>query len=91
MSTKAVKVRLEVPEQVSEAARATAEREARESAVLSLWQTGELSTREAVAELGITYYDFHDLLADRGIPVADGSFDDDALEQARRGFAERQP
>jgi predicted HTH domain antitoxin len=86
-----VKVDLEVPEGVSEEARETARRRAREGAVLALWETGAISTREAAAELGLTYYDYLDLLAERGIPVVRGEFDEEAVEKARRDFAAKQP
>ncbi|HTE20979.1 MAG TPA: UPF0175 family protein [Armatimonadota bacterium] len=84
MPTKTVKTRVEVPGRVSEAARENAERQAHESAVLSLWQAGEISTREAAAELGLTYHDYLDLLAARGIPVVQGSLNLEAIEEAER-------
>ena len=88
MLTRTVKVRVEVPARVSEAAREHAEMEAQESAVLALWQAGEFSTREAAAELSLTYYDFLELLSTRGLPAENGTSDSEALEQARRQMAE---
>ncbi len=45
--SKAVRIRLEVPEKVSEEHKAAAERKSLEAAVLTLWQAGEISTRDA--------------------------------------------
>ena len=42
-----VKVKVELPEGISEQAKETAERSAREATVLSLWRGGEISTRDA--------------------------------------------
>src|SRR5438105_11688433 len=85
----AVRVTLEVPGEVSMDTKAVAERKARESAVLAVWEAGEMSTRQAAAELGLTYYDFLDLLAERGIPVERGPLNLEAIEEARRKLAER--
>jgi predicted HTH domain antitoxin len=89
--SKAVKVQLEVPDEVSAENKAVAERKAHETAVLSLWEAGEISTRQAAAELELTYHGFLDLLAERGIPVESGMFDAEALEEARRKLAARRP
>jgi hypothetical protein len=87
MPTKAVQVRVNVPDTTSDRARDTAERRGREAVVLALWEDGEFSTRQAVAELGLTYQDFLDLLTTKGIPVERGAFDGDALAAARKTFA----
>ncbi len=91
MTTKTVKVKLEVPEEISAESRDRAESQAREAAVLALWEADELSTRQAAAELDLTYHDFLDLLTERGIPVEADMFDAQALEEARRKLAGRQP
>jgi hypothetical protein len=59
-----------------------AEKRAHEAVVLALWEMEHLSTREAAAELGLTYGAFLDLLAARGLPVARGTFDARPLEVA---------
>jgi predicted HTH domain antitoxin len=84
---KTVRVSVEVPESVSEQARESAERQAHEAAVLSLWQREQLTIREAAEELGLAYADFLDLLAVRGIPVVQGPLDLDSVEQAERKLA----
>jgi predicted HTH domain antitoxin len=88
MPAQSVKVSLEVPEGISSQSKDEAERRAREAAVLALWEAAEISTRQAAAELNLTYYDFLDLLAEKGIPVVQGPLDTEALEEARRKFAE---
>jgi predicted HTH domain antitoxin len=87
MPTKTVKVKIEVPDGVSDEAREGAERHAHEAAVLTLFKEGAISTRQAAAELGLTYYDFLDLLSARGIPVERGPLNTEALEEARRRLA----
>lgn len=88
---KAVKVMVEVPQGVSEETKATVERKAHETSVLHLWESGDFSTRQAAEELGLTYRGYLDLLAERGIPVESGMFDENALERARQMLAGRQP
>ena len=88
MPTRSIRVKVEVPEGISDQTRDAAEAKAHEAAVLALWEATELSTRQAAVELNLTYYDFLDLLAARGIPVVRGPLDDEALEEARRKFAE---
>ena len=86
---RAVKVSLEVPDEVSDQHKADAERKALEAAVLALWEAGDISTRQAATDLGLTYYDYLDLLAAKGIPVERGPLNLDAIEEARRKLAER--
>lgn len=85
----AVKVTLKLPEEVTEETRTVAHRRAYESAVLAVWEAGEISTRQAAAEVGLTYYDYLDLLAARGIPVERGPLNLEAIEEAHRTLAER--
>ena len=89
--TKSVKVNVEVPEGVSEETKEAAQRKAHETTVLHLWESGDLSTRDAAAELGLAYHEYLELLAARGIPVVNGTFDPEALEKARRDHAVRKP
>jgi hypothetical protein len=67
------------------------ERQAREGAVLALWEGQELTIREAAEELGLTYAGFLDLLAERGIPVVRGPLDLKALEEAEQKLAYTRP
>ena len=82
MPTKTIRVKVEVPEGTTDEARGTAERQAHEAAVLALWQEGRLTIRQAAAELGLTYYEFLDLLAERGIPVERGELSLAQVEKA---------
>jgi len=84
-----VRITRELPEGVSEPTKAAAEGKAHEGAVLAVWEAGEMTTRQAAVELGLTYYDFLDRLAARGIPVERGPLHLEAIEQARRKLAER--
>jgi predicted HTH domain antitoxin len=84
---KAIRINLEVPAGVSGEARESAEDEAREAAVLALWRQQQLTIREAAEELGLTYREFLDLLAERGIPVESEPLDLEALADARRKIA----
>jgi predicted HTH domain antitoxin len=49
---------------------------------LERWQRQEISVREAAAELGLAYYEFLDLLADRGLPVCRGDLNTEVIEVA---------
>jgi predicted HTH domain antitoxin len=89
MTGKTIKVQVDMPEGVSDESKQAAEQKAHEAAVLTLWEAGELSTREAAAELSLPYHEFLDLLNERGIPVESGMFDAEALEKAKRHLAER--
>jgi predicted DNA-binding protein (UPF0251 family) len=91
MSSKAVKVTVEVPDGTSEATKEVAQRKAHEAAVLALWEAEQFSTREAAEELGIAYADFLDLLTAKGIPVVRGTFDTEPIEEARRKLAGGRP
>jgi hypothetical protein len=46
-----------------------ARRAALESAVLKLWEAGHVSTRQAAKRLGLSYYDYLDLLEAKGLHV----------------------
>jgi hypothetical protein len=85
--SRTVQVNVEVPDDTPEEAIASAQSQAKETVVLVLWQAGTLTTREAAAELDLTYLDFLDLLAARGIPVESRSPDLIALEEAERKLA----
>lgn len=89
--SKTIKVNLEVPDGVSDQAKESAEREAHEAAVLSLWQREEFTMREAAEELGLTYPDFLDLLAAKGIPVVRQALDINAVDEAERKLAGEHP
>jgi predicted HTH domain antitoxin len=88
---KVIKVKLEVPAGVSAQARESAERRAREAAVLALWEAGEISTGLAAEALELTRYAFHDLLAARGISIESGPLEVEAIEEARRKLASERP
>jgi predicted HTH domain antitoxin len=91
METSIIKITLEVPEEICQAAREAAESQAREAAVLALWQAGEISTRVAASELSLGYHDFLDLLAARGIPVERGELNLAAIEAASKQVASVRP
>ena len=83
MALKTVRVHLDISSTVSGENRDRAHRCAEEAAVLALWEAGEISTREAAAELELQYGQFVDLLTSRNIPVVPEVTDADALEAAR--------
>jgi predicted HTH domain antitoxin len=85
--SKTVKVDLEVPPEVGDHAKAIAQTRAHEAAVLALWQEGKFTLREAAEELGLTYREFLELLATKGIPIESGLGDLEALDAARRKLA----
>jgi predicted HTH domain antitoxin len=91
MSDKAFTVTLEVSDEISHEARATALSRAEEAIVLSFWESGEISTRRAAEELGLTYRGFLDLLAERGIPVERGPLDLEGVEETIRSVKDGHP
>jgi hypothetical protein len=91
MLPKTVRVEVEVPAGVSEATTANARQRAREGAILALWQDEVLSTRQAAAELDLTYTGFLDLLTERGLPVERGELNTGAIEAAAARLAGKQP
>lgn len=84
MLPKTIEVKIEVPDEVSEKGLKAAEAKAKEAAVISLWEQGELSTRQAAAVLGMTYRAYLDLLAERGIPIVQGQSSEANLKEALR-------
>jgi predicted transcriptional regulator len=82
VGSQALTIDLEVPEGISDTAKETAASRAREAFILSLWEQAELTIREAAQELGLTYRDFLDLLAARGIPVERGELNLEVIDQA---------
>ena len=91
MGSKTVKVSLEVPEGIPDPIREAVQSRVEETAVLGLWEAGELSTRRAAEELGLAYREFLDLLAARGIPVESGPLNLQAIEETERKLASGYP
>jgi predicted HTH domain antitoxin len=91
MPSKTVRVTLEIPDGVSPQVREAIQSRTEEVAVLALWEAGELSTRRAAEELGLSYRDFLDLLATRSIPVERGEINLKAIEEAQRRLAKERP
>lgn len=87
MTTRMIRVNIEVPEELGEEARAEAETKAHEAAVLALWESGKLSASRAAEELGLSAHDFLDLLAAKGLPV-ERRFNPAAVDQADRHASE---
>lgn len=87
MLTKSVRVAVEVPEGISMDAKESAGQQAREAAVLELWQRDEISTSLAAIELDLTYHEFLDLLTAKGLPVASGDLGLEKLAAARQKLA----
>jgi predicted HTH domain antitoxin len=88
---KTIKVTVDLPDGISDLLKENAQRHAEEATVLMLWEEAALSTREAAEELGLSYADFLDLLAARGIPVERGPLNLEALEEAKRKLASDRP
>jgi len=79
---KRLPIDIPVPDDLTPEQEAAVRQRATEAAVLELWQADKLSIREAARALGIGYYHFLDLLAERGIPVVRDGPDADAVKQA---------
>ena len=77
-------ITLEVPESISTQGQENAAKRAKEFAIISLWQDGELSTRQAADALALTYYDFLNLLSGHRIPVEAGGFRQKVVDSAAK-------
>ena len=87
---KTLEIQLEIPDEVTDEATSRAKRSAMEAAVIALWQAGGLSMRQAAQMLDVGYYDFLDLLAERGVPVvSEGPDEDEIAKGVQRWKSER--
>ena len=69
--SKVLAIQVEVPDVVSEQSLSIATAIARQTVLIALQQRGELSVREAAAALGMTYEQYLQLLAEKGLGVSD--------------------
>lgn len=68
---------IQIPEGLSQ----EDEKAAKEAAVIALYQKGAISTRRAAEMLRLTYRQYLDLLAERGIPQATPPLHPDTIER----------
>ena len=87
--SKTITVNVKVPKEIPSHAQQEAQTRAQEAVVLSLWEAGAVSTRQAAEELGLEYTAFLDLLTARGIPVEKGGPNFDAIEELEHKLAAR--
>lgn len=86
---KTLDIKIQIPKMISGQAAERAKSRAREAAVVSLQQEGELTIREAAAELGLTYEGYLDLLAMRGLPATQGEAGPEVLESLFQAAQQR--
>jgi len=89
MLPKTFDIKIHVLETVSDKATKIALVSAKEAAVLALQQEGELTIREAAAELGLTYEGYLNLLAEKGLPASHDDTDPAVLDILRQGMRQR--
>jgi DNA-directed RNA polymerase specialized sigma24 family protein len=82
--TRLLDIQIEVPESASEESLTLARLKAKEAIVVVLQQRGELTIREAAAELGLTYEGYLDLLAQAGLPATNNETDPAVLDLFRQ-------
>ena len=87
MSGKLMRLTLKVPEEIPDETRAIAQTKALEAAVLAIWEAGQISSSRAAQELDLGIHDFLDLLAAKGLPVARGELNLEAIEEASQKLA----
>jgi hypothetical protein len=63
-------IRVAIPDDISVESLQLVEIQARELVIVLLQQRGELTIGEAAMELGLTYEEYLDLLARKGLPAA---------------------
>lgn len=78
---KTLTIQIEVADDTSDESLPLAEQAGREAAVLFLQQEGEISIREAAAALSLTYEQYMDLLAAKGLPATADCTDPALLER----------
>lgn len=83
---KTLEIRIELPESTTEETVRLAEEKGREAVILVLQQRGEISFREAAAELGLTYEGYLGLLNDRGLPATHDTSTPATLDRILRGL-----
>jgi hypothetical protein len=81
---KALDIHIAVPEAISEDGVKVAEARAKEAAVMALQQAGDLTIREAAAELSLSYEGYLQLLHQKGLPVSSFEQDPAVLDDLRR-------
>jgi predicted HTH domain antitoxin len=91
VGTGTIKVNLEVPEGIPDQIKAAVQARVQEAAVLAFWEEDALSTRRAAEELGLTYREFLDLLAAKGIPIENGPLNLKAIEAAEHRLVDQRP
>lgn len=89
MKRRTIHIDIPVPDDVTPEQEASVRQRANEAAVVELWQADKLSIRQAARALGIGYYDFLDLLAERGIPVVRDGPDAEAVKRAENILREQ--
>ena len=85
---KTLNIKIQSLDAVSAKAAKVAEALAKEAAVLALQQEGELTIREAAAELGLTYEAYLDLLAEKGLPASHDDTAPAVLDTLRQGMSQ---
>jgi len=77
-------IHVELPDEakVSPAQRKSAEKAARQAAVLDLYCSGAIGGYHAARLLGMQYYDFLDMLAGQGIPASATEPQPDSVHEA---------
>ncbi len=70
---KELNVFIQLDQDVPAEAMLEARRAALETFILRLWQGGHVSTRQAASQLGLSYYDYLDLLHARGLPACNAN------------------
>lgn len=85
---KTINIRIEIPDVLSKEEEAILSNKAKEGAILALYETNNISVRQAAKALGLTLYDFLDLLGKKGIPIIRGEVNPQTIEEVLR---KRQP
>jgi hypothetical protein len=86
-----LEVHLDLPDTASEESLRLAEEEAKEAAIVGLQQRGDLSIRQAALDLGLTYEEYLDLLARKGLPATTGDVDPSVLGAFEQWLGQRDP
>jgi predicted HTH domain antitoxin len=86
-----LEIHLDLPDTASEESLRIAAIQAKEAAIVALQQRGELSIRVAAMDLGLSYEEYLDLLAKKGLPATTGDVDPSVLEAFERWLNQGDP
>jgi predicted HTH domain antitoxin len=89
--SRTLEISVEIPDEVSDESLQLAESQARELILVFLQQRGELTIGEAAMELGLSYEEYLELLAKKGLPAGFDGTDASVIDAFERWMQQKEP